>query len=194
MNYLSINILTEIKPQIPPLQTVTTYVSRTVFTCYRPTSHNMTQTVTFCRITHCHRSLVYYVSWHRPSLSMVQQTAVCHSQPVHITSETVNKYHVTVFVVCFNLVVSFLLLFHFCSLDDKGVWTVVRCKKKKVGWFQESNGTSLFLKKQLRHLCKFYRRPTAKESEIYEFDKNWTHLRHTTLLHIEPQDCTLNYT
>lgn len=153
----------------------------------------MTQTVTFCHKTHRHRSLICYISWHRPSLNMVQQTAVCHSQSVHITSETVNKYHVTVFVFRFNLVVSFLLLFHFYSLDEKGVWTVVRCKKKKAGWFQEPNGTSLFLQKQSRHLCKFYRRPTAKESEIPEFDKNWTHLRYTTLLHIDGQDSTLNY-
>jgi hypothetical protein len=158
VNSLSINILTQI---IPPLQTVTTYISHTVFTSYRPTSHNVTQTVTFCHITHSHRSLVYYVSWHRPSLNMVQQIAVCHSQSVHVTSQTVNKYHVTMFIVWFNLVVWCLLPFYFCSLDEKGVWTV-RCKKKKVDWFQEPNGTSLFLQKQSRHLCNFYHRFGAK--------------------------------
>jgi hypothetical protein len=153
----------------------------------------MTQTVTFCHITHRRRSLVCYVSWHRPSLNVVQQTAVCHSQSVHMTSETVNKYHVTVFVVQFNLVVSFLLLFRFCSLDEKGVWTVVICKEKKASWFQEPSGTWLFLKNQSRLLCKFYRRPTARESEISEFDKNWTHLRYISLLHTEAQDSTLNH-
>jgi len=44
------------------------------------------------------------------------------------------------------------------------------------------------------HLCKFYHRPTAKESEITEFDKkNWTHLRYTSLLHTAAQYTTLNY-
>ena len=133
---------------MPPLQTVTTY-----HITYR--LHMLQTNITwhatdwrFLSHYYCmlNTSLVCYVSWRRPSINKVQQTTPCHRPPLfsmshivstwhglslHITSQTFNKYDVVVFAVWLNLVVSFLLPFNFCTLDENGVWTVLRCTEKE---------------------------------------------------------------
>jgi hypothetical protein len=93
------------------LQTVTTYhvTYRHYVSCYRPSLRIMLQTVTTYHVTDRH-----YVLWYRPSQHMLQTVTTYHMlsfsnmTQTSIRSYTVYKYHVSVCVVWFNFVISFL--------------------------------------------------------------------------------------